>query len=78
MCEGTREDGSVIEPNDPNWDALNDAARRARHDPQVWLREAGIYGDLADDPRFAAPFAQALTALWSKGCRATLRRHAGG
>ncbi len=30
MCEGTREDGSAIAPNDPDWDRLHAAALAAR------------------------------------------------
>jgi len=33
MCAGTREDGSVIEPNDPFWDGLSAHAAGAKDDP---------------------------------------------
>ena len=35
MCAGTREDGSVIEPNDPHWDALCSTATAARADSRA-------------------------------------------
>jgi len=46
MCEGTREDGTTIEPNDPIWDGLTSAARKAKKDPQAWLQQRNLYGDL--------------------------------
>ena len=74
MCWGVREDGSNIEPNDPNWVRLQEAAQRARNKPGAWLAQRGIYGPVADDPLFAAAFCDWLDALWTDGCRATLRR----
>ena len=44
MCQGTREDGSLIEANDPIWDALNAVANIARTDPQAWLNQDNLYG----------------------------------
>jgi mannitol 2-dehydrogenase len=76
MCEGTREDGSVIEPNDPDWDALQTAARAAKTRPQAWLDQSHIYGDLATTPRFADAFAKALTSIWEKGCAQTIMDYA--
>lgn len=72
MCEGTREDGTVIEPNDPYWDALQTAARAAKTRPQAWLEQGHIYGDLAHAPRFADAFAASLTSIWEKGCAQTI------
>lgn len=72
MCEGTREDGSEIAPNDPFWDALQASARAAKTRPQAWLEQSHIYGDLASSPRFADAFAKALTSLWANGCAQTI------
>ena len=72
MCEGTREDGSQITPNDPYWDALQTAARAAKTNPQAWLDQSHVYGDLAQNSRFADAFSAALTSLWSKGCVKTI------
>jgi mannitol 2-dehydrogenase len=33
MCAGTREDGTLIEPNDPQWTALRKRQRRPGHAP---------------------------------------------
>ena len=37
MCEGTRDDGSTIAPNDPFWAELQTLARTARDRPQAWI-----------------------------------------
>jgi mannitol 2-dehydrogenase len=71
-CYGTTDTGAQIVPNDPSWDRLNDVARRAKDDPQVWLAMADIYGNLGKNPRFASSFARALNRLWARGVRATL------
>ncbi len=78
MCAGTREDGSPIEPNDPNWDALQACALAARDDPAVWLAQGQLYGDLGRNAAFADPFADWLRALWRDGTRATLGAYIGG
>ena len=67
MCEGTREDGSMIEPNDPFWNDLNATAKSARVNPRVWLEMRQIYGNLADEPEFAERFADWLSSIWDKG-----------
>ena len=78
MCAGTREDGSKIDPNDPVWDALNSAAQEARTDPQHWLDQHKIYGDLGQNPRFAETFARWLRLIWKDGTEAALRQYIGG
>ena len=75
MCEGTREDGSVIEPNDPFWDTLQAAARAARHHPRVWLEQRQWYGDLVEATRFAGAFERWLDRIWSHGCEAALQAY---
>ena len=75
MCAGTREDGSVIAPNDPHWPQLVAQAQAARYDPAAWLRQSGCYGDLADHPGFAQSFGTWLTLLWSQGSDAALRAY---
>jgi mannitol 2-dehydrogenase len=72
MCAGSREDGGQIEPNDPQWDALQATALAARNAPDVWLT---AYGPEADDARFSAAFAAALGSLWRDGTRATLQAY---
>lgn len=69
-CEGSRENGSKIEPNDPHWSELNSAAIAARANPRVWLEQYQYYGDLASDDRFAAAFIgwhRAVSSIGVKG-----------
>ncbi len=75
MCEGTREDGSVIEANDPFWDELQAVAKAARSDPSAWLEMRNYYGTLADEPRFADAFGRWLRMLWSDGAEAAMRAY---
>lgn len=77
MCEGTREDGSSIEPNDPFWTELATRAGEARDDPKAWLEMAHIYGDLSDDPGFAGPFTRWLNQIWDEGLEAALETYIG-
>jgi len=72
MCEGSREDGSVIEPNDPFWDELNRKARAAKDNPRAWLEMRNIYGDLADQKRFADAFERWLNLIYADGMDAAL------
>lgn len=74
-CLGTREDGSVVAPNDPFWDDLTVRAAEARTDPMAWLSMRHIYGDLAQDARFADPFAKWLTTIYSAGTEAAIKAY---
>lgn len=78
MCEGTREDGNTIAPNDPHWDSLQTAARAARADPAAWLAQTQYYGDLAGVPAFAQPFGRWLAMIWRDGAEAALTAYAKG
>ncbi|GLT07933.1 mannitol 2-dehydrogenase [Sulfitobacter porphyrae] len=75
MCEGTREDGSVIEPNDPMWDKLTETAKAARDRPAVWLEMTGIYGDLAGQEAFSQRFEHWLRLIWQQGVRSALKEY---
>ena len=72
MCFGEREDGSVIEPNDPSWDELTRTSAAAKDDPRVWLEQLDIYGELRENERFATAFGRWLRRLWAEGTEATL------
>ncbi|MBL9056909.1 MAG: mannitol dehydrogenase family protein [Rhodobacteraceae bacterium] len=76
-CAGVSDNGTAIAPNDPNWDRLQPLALAARDNPQVWLDQRAIYGDLAGNARFQAAFADALGRLWRDGTAATLRAYIG-
>lgn len=77
MCEGTREDGSKIDPNDPYWPQLQQSAQLARECPRAWLEQRHIYGDLADALRFTEAFERWLTLIWSDGAASALNAYAG-
>jgi mannitol 2-dehydrogenase len=72
MCEGTRDDGSEIAPNDPQWAQLNATAQKAKSSPVAWLEQRQLYGDLADCPRFATSFSRWLNMMYHDGMNAAL------
>ena len=72
MCHGTREDGSVIEPSDPSWDDLKRISAAAKDDPQIWLEQLHMYGELRENERFATAFEEWLQMIWAEGTEATL------
>lgn len=74
-CEGSREDGTEVEPNDPNWAALKQAALLARVDPRHWLAQRHYYGDLADHPAFANAFAGWHQTIQRGGVRGALEAY---
>ena len=71
MCTGIREDGTAIEPNDPNWPALHAAALAARERPEAWL-EQEIYAGIGTHPALRAAFARWSDRLAREGVRACL------
>ncbi len=78
MCSGVREDGSTIEPNDPLWSDLTEAAAAAKERPAAWLEQGQLYGDLNRVQSFAEAFDRWLTLIWSEGCEAALSTYHGG
>ncbi|WP_457355595.1 mannitol dehydrogenase family protein [Sphingomonas sp. UYP23] len=72
-CTGTRDDGSDIVPNDPQWGALNEAALAARFEPNRWLDQRSIYGNVIGNTRFQTAFADALDRIYQQGVAETLR-----
>lgn len=75
MCTGIREDGSLIEPNDPEWDQLRSVAIAARENPVVWLEQTQIYGVLGKNTAFRNSFDYWLTMIWEQGVRATINSY---
>jgi len=75
---GESESGQIIPPNDPSWDRLQAKAREARQRPEAYLELRDIFGALADTPAYVAAFTGALTTLWTRGVRATLRDYLDG
>ena len=76
-CFGTDEHGSVIAPNDPNWDVLQAKAIAAKNDPAQWIGMTEIYGDLAANTGFADRFGEALRFVWAHGVQAAMVRYIG-
>lgn len=72
MCQGVREDGSSIANNDPLWDELTEVAEIARENPVAWLDQKKFYGNLSDNPNFAAKFDYWLRKIWNDGTKAAL------
>jgi mannitol 2-dehydrogenase len=75
MCEGTREDGTEIAPNDPYWDDLQGAARAAKVTPKVWLDQQRLYGDLGHNAVFSAAFSRWLSMIWADGATAAMQHY---
>jgi mannitol 2-dehydrogenase len=71
--DGRDDDGRPLELVDPRADALRAAARRQRADPLAFVADRELFGDLADDPRFAGPYLTAAASLRSRGARATMQ-----
>jgi len=57
---------------------LQAKAREARQRPEAYLELRDIFGALADTPAYVAAFTGALTTLWTRGVRATLRDYLDG
>ena len=71
MCQGTREDGSKIEPNDPAWATLTMKATQAISQPEAWLKQP-FYGKLASVPRFIDQFVDWHSLIQREGVESTL------
>ena len=75
MCEGTRENGSRIQANDPIWETLTERATAARKTPSAWLEMRQIYGDLVLEKRFSSAFEKWLVRIYQDGMEATIRHY---
>ncbi|WP_037313383.1 mannitol dehydrogenase family protein [Ruegeria halocynthiae] len=75
MCAGVREDGTLIDPNDPHWNLLSETAKRAKSDPLAWLEMRQTYGNQAQNKRFADVFSHWLNLIWNDGSYAALRAY---
>ncbi|MCB1440514.1 MAG: mannitol dehydrogenase family protein, partial [Nitratireductor sp.] len=77
-CFGETDSGRVIEPNDPNWDRLQERAVRAKTNPGEWLAMREVYGESASNPEFASRFSHWLNMLWRDGTQSTLEAYLKG
>ena len=75
MCEGTREDSSIIEPNDPHWEKLNACAKKSKENPLEWLEQLEIYGDTSKDDKFRDYFSKWLKMIYEEGVENTLNEY---
>ena len=72
-AEGIDEEGQPIEVVDPLKEKLMAAAARNREDPDAFIANRQVFGDLVDDKRFVVAYRSALTSLHERGARATLK-----
>ena len=71
-AEGVDEHGQPITVVDPLRDELMAIARTQQEDPLAFVRNARLFGDLVDDPRFVADYLAAARDLRTVGARRTL------
>ena len=71
-AEGTDEQGEPIEVVDRDADRITELARRQREDPDAFIADRALFGDLADHERFRTAYRSALDSLHQRGARATL------
>ena len=71
-AEGIDEAGQPIEVVDRLRDSLMRAARRQREDPDAFIANRNVFGDLAEERPFVSAYRSALASLHQHGARATL------
>jgi mannitol 2-dehydrogenase len=71
-AEGVDEQGAPIQVVDRLSERLTEIARRQREDPDAFIANREVFGDLVEDERFVAAYRSALTSLHQRGARATM------
>jgi mannitol 2-dehydrogenase len=71
-AEGIDEAGQPIEVVDRLRDSLMRAARRQRENPDAFIANRQVFGDLVDKKPFVTAYRSALASLHQRGARATL------
>jgi mannitol 2-dehydrogenase len=71
-AEGMDEQGKPIDVVDRLKDTLMKIASRNREDPDAFVSNRELFGDLVDDKRFLTAYRSALASLHERGARATL------
>jgi mannitol 2-dehydrogenase len=71
-AEGVDEKGQPIEVVDRLRDRLMRAARRQGADPDAFIADRDVFGDLVDQKPFVSAYRSALASLHQRGARATL------
>jgi mannitol 2-dehydrogenase len=72
-AEGVDERGDPIEVVDRLGPSLTQLARCQRDDPDAFIGNRYLFGDLATDERFVTAYRSALASLHQRGARATLQ-----
>lgn len=73
-CQGTTEAGTVIEPNDPEWDTLVKAAASAKSKPTLWLDALPqVYGTVGQNTVFRKAFTDALNSIQDNGVEQAMK-----
>jgi mannitol 2-dehydrogenase len=70
--EGVDEQGEPIEVVDRLKESLTEIASRQREDPDAFIANREVFGDLIDDDRFVGAYRDTLSSLHERGARATL------
>ena len=71
-AEGVDEQGQPIEVVDRLRDSLVPLARRQHEDPDAFIANRDVFGDLADEQPFVSAYRSTLASLHQRGARATL------
>lgn len=66
-AEGTDENGQPIHVVDRLSEQLTVTAKRNREDPDAFIANRELFGDVIDDERFRNAYQAALTSLHEKG-----------
>jgi mannitol 2-dehydrogenase len=69
---GADDHGEPIDVVDRLSGRLTELARRQRDDPDAFIANRDVFGDLSDDKRFVTAYRSALASLHERGARATL------
>ena len=77
-AEGVDEQGEAIDVVDPLRDQLVPIAQSQRENSLAFVQNQSLFGDLADDARFATPYADVLERLHTVGSHETLQTLVGG
>ena len=75
MCQGVREDNSMIENNDPIWETLNTYAIDTKNNPLKWFDLKEVYGNLDHDQSFKELFIKWLKNLEELGVENTIFKY---
>jgi mannitol 2-dehydrogenase len=71
---GRDDSGEPITVVDRRLEVVASAAAAAQREPAAFLRDTGVFADLAGDPRFVDAFTEQLHALQAHGSRGAVRR----